>query len=196
METLCKRATSVAHLTNFSFEFFYEIFTEAACLSTSSIPWCKKVKNDQKLISRGGGGEQHWWVPDNARVRYAFGYINAVSSVHLQQWPPLFSKTLSQYHTHEVSGIVSTSRNSTAKACHCTGGVLARYCVSASTDATALTFKRADIWSPVMSATSDLSSTQTATSAGILDYQMPHNYCRMIAASSFPDCSKAYLDQK
>ena len=25
------------------------------CLSTSSIPWCKKVKNDQKLKSRGGG---------------------------------------------------------------------------------------------------------------------------------------------
>ena len=28
IETLCKRATSVAYLTNFSFEFFYEIFTE------------------------------------------------------------------------------------------------------------------------------------------------------------------------
>ena len=26
------------------------------CLSISSIPWCKKVKNDQKLKSRGGGG--------------------------------------------------------------------------------------------------------------------------------------------
>ena len=25
------------------------------CLSTSSIPWCKKVKNGQKLQSRGGG---------------------------------------------------------------------------------------------------------------------------------------------
>ena len=32
IETLCKRATSVAHLTNFSFEFFYEIFTEDASL--------------------------------------------------------------------------------------------------------------------------------------------------------------------
>ena len=32
IETLCKRATSVAHLTNFSFEFFYEIFTEDAPL--------------------------------------------------------------------------------------------------------------------------------------------------------------------
>ena len=28
IETLCKRPTSVAHLTNFSFEFFYKIFTE------------------------------------------------------------------------------------------------------------------------------------------------------------------------
>ena len=32
IETLCKRATSVAHLTDFSFEFFYEIFTEDASL--------------------------------------------------------------------------------------------------------------------------------------------------------------------
>ena len=32
METLCKRANSVAHLTNFSFEFFYKIFTEDASL--------------------------------------------------------------------------------------------------------------------------------------------------------------------
>ena len=30
--TLCNRATSVAHLTNFSFEFFNEIFTEDAFL--------------------------------------------------------------------------------------------------------------------------------------------------------------------
>ena len=30
LEFLCKRATSVAHLTDFSFEFFYEIFTEDA----------------------------------------------------------------------------------------------------------------------------------------------------------------------
>ena len=32
IETLCKRATSVSHLTNFSFEFVYEIFTEDASL--------------------------------------------------------------------------------------------------------------------------------------------------------------------
>ena len=32
LKTLCKWATSVAHLTNFSFEFFYEIFTEDASL--------------------------------------------------------------------------------------------------------------------------------------------------------------------
>ena len=46
-----------AHLTNFSFEFFFMKF-HRRCLSTSSIPWCKKVKNDQKLKSsgRGGGG--------------------------------------------------------------------------------------------------------------------------------------------
>ena len=54
IETLCKRPTLVAHLTNFSFEFFYKNF-HRRCLSTSSIPWCKKVKNDQKLKSGGGG---------------------------------------------------------------------------------------------------------------------------------------------
>ena len=32
IETLCKRATSVAHLNNFSFEFFYKLFTEDASL--------------------------------------------------------------------------------------------------------------------------------------------------------------------
>ena len=32
IETLCRRATSMAHLTNFSFEIFYEIFTEHASL--------------------------------------------------------------------------------------------------------------------------------------------------------------------
>ena len=32
IETLCKRATSAAHLTNFSFEFLYEIFTDDASL--------------------------------------------------------------------------------------------------------------------------------------------------------------------
>ena len=32
IETLCKRTTSVAHLTNFSFAFFNEIFTEDASL--------------------------------------------------------------------------------------------------------------------------------------------------------------------
>ena len=32
METLCKRATSVAHLTNFFFQFFCKIFTEDASL--------------------------------------------------------------------------------------------------------------------------------------------------------------------
>ena len=50
-ETLRKRPTSVAHLTNFSFEFFYEIFTEDASQFLLS-HGAKKVKNDQKLKSR------------------------------------------------------------------------------------------------------------------------------------------------
>ena len=55
IETLYKRASSVAHLTNFSFEFFYAIFTEGPnllCLYHGA----KKVKHDKKLKSRGGGG--------------------------------------------------------------------------------------------------------------------------------------------
>ena len=54
IETICKRATSVAHFTNFSFDFFYKIFTEDASLSL--LYHGEKVKNDQKLKSRWGGG--------------------------------------------------------------------------------------------------------------------------------------------
>ena len=43
---------SVADLANFSFEFFLRKF-HRKCLSTFSLPWCKKVENDQKLKSRG-----------------------------------------------------------------------------------------------------------------------------------------------
>ena len=43
----------MAYLTNFSFELVYKFFTQDAP-STSHILWCKKVKNDQKLKSRGG----------------------------------------------------------------------------------------------------------------------------------------------
>ena len=42
-------------MTNFSFEFFYKIFTEDASLSRL-YHGAKKSKNDQKLKSRGGGG--------------------------------------------------------------------------------------------------------------------------------------------
>ena len=66
IETLCKRATSVAHLTNFSFEFFLWNFHKR-CLSTSSIPWCKKVKHHQKLKSRGGGGREASMKIDKTR---------------------------------------------------------------------------------------------------------------------------------
>ena len=46
-----REATSVAHLNNFPLNFFVKIHRR--CLSTFSRPWCKKVKNDQKLKSRG-----------------------------------------------------------------------------------------------------------------------------------------------
>ena len=59
----------MAHLTNFSFDFVYKIFTR--CLSTASIPWCKKFKNDQKLKARGpvlrpAGGVNH---PDSVSAK-------------------------------------------------------------------------------------------------------------------------------
>ena len=74
IETLCKRATSVAHLTNFSFEFFLWNF-HRRCLSTCSIPWCKKVKNDQKLKSRGGGGSCLNFIRfNNKRITLKCGY--------------------------------------------------------------------------------------------------------------------------
>ena len=44
--TLCKQAISVAHLTNFFFEFFKEIFTEDASLLLLFM--VQNVKNDQK----------------------------------------------------------------------------------------------------------------------------------------------------
>ena len=54
IETLCKRPTSVAHLTNFSFEFFHEIFTEDACLLLL-YHGAKKSKMT-KNSNQGGGG--------------------------------------------------------------------------------------------------------------------------------------------
>ena len=50
----------VTPLRNFSFEFFWAIFTKYAPLPFS-IPWCKKVKKwPQKLKSTGGGGACTW----------------------------------------------------------------------------------------------------------------------------------------
>ena len=58
LETLCKRATSVAHLTNFSFEFFYEIFTEDASLLLQyhGVKQSRMKKNSNKKEQGGGGG--------------------------------------------------------------------------------------------------------------------------------------------
>ena len=45
----------MAHLTNFSFEFFYETFIEDAS-QRLLYHGAKSQKNDQKLKSREGGG--------------------------------------------------------------------------------------------------------------------------------------------
>ena len=52
IETLCKRPTSVAHLTNFSFEFFYEIFTEDASLPRL----CHGAKKSKMTKNSNQGG--------------------------------------------------------------------------------------------------------------------------------------------
>ena len=52
IETLCKWATSVAHLTNLSFEFFYEIFTEDA----SPLPLYHGAKKSKMTKNSNQGG--------------------------------------------------------------------------------------------------------------------------------------------
>ena len=54
IETLCRRATSVAQLTNFSFEFFYQIFTKDACLFLLYHD-AKKSKMTKNSNQVGGG---------------------------------------------------------------------------------------------------------------------------------------------
>ena len=56
IETSCKRATSVAHLTNFSFEFFYDIFTEDASESLRLLYHGAKKSKMTKNSNQGGGG--------------------------------------------------------------------------------------------------------------------------------------------
>ena len=53
IETLWKRAASVAHFTNFSFEFFYEIFTEDAFLLFYTM--VQKSQKWPKTQIKGGG---------------------------------------------------------------------------------------------------------------------------------------------
>ena len=89
------------------------------CLSTSSIPWCKTVKNDQKLKSRGGGGSclkiyQH--VPCSStmfRCSHAVGLTGRplrsltkrgkdLPAVISNAWSPVFrSLSLSSFYIHE-----------------------------------------------------------------------------------------------
>ena len=65
IETLCKRAISVAHLTSFSFEFFNNIFTEDASQpflyhgakkSKLTKNWPKKKTKNSYQGGRGPGG--------------------------------------------------------------------------------------------------------------------------------------------
>ena len=55
IETLCKQATSVAHLTDFSFELFHETFTEGASL-LFLYHGAKKSKITKNSNQRRGGG--------------------------------------------------------------------------------------------------------------------------------------------
>ena len=55
IETPCKRPTSVAHLTNFSFECFYKIFTEDASLPLLYHGLVQKSQKWLKTQIKGGG---------------------------------------------------------------------------------------------------------------------------------------------
>ena len=66
IEAVCKRATSVAHLTNFSFEFFYEIFTEDASLLL--LYHGAKSKKWPKLKTSGGPPALSFLCQANARL--------------------------------------------------------------------------------------------------------------------------------
>ena len=71
METLCKGATLVAHLTNFSFEFFITLFQKMPVYFF--LPWCKKSKMT-KNSNQGGPAltafnEQKKWERERRRER-------------------------------------------------------------------------------------------------------------------------------
>ena len=91
--------------TNFGGTFdqlFLRIFLSnfhRRCLSSSSIPWCKKVKNDQKLKSRGGGpalskvprnipisgsSNVHWRMSVWAHIRSS---LRQAKSILRRWWP-------------------------------------------------------------------------------------------------------------
>ena len=64
IETLCKRAISVAHLTKFSFGFFMKVSQKIPLYFFYTICMVQKVKNDQKLKWRGSclNFFQHDWT--------------------------------------------------------------------------------------------------------------------------------------
>ena len=60
IETLCKRANLMAHLTNFFFEFFYKIFTEDASLILL-YHGAKKSKMTKNSIQGGSCLKTQFW---------------------------------------------------------------------------------------------------------------------------------------
>ena len=61
--TLYWNPMQVSNFGGIFYQLFLWIFLwnfHRRCLSTSSISWCKKVKDDQKLKSGGGGGGIYW----------------------------------------------------------------------------------------------------------------------------------------
>ena len=82
IETLCKRATSVAHLTNFSFEVFYEIFTE----DVSLLLLYQGAKKSKMTKNSNQGGGSCLKVPTNPHTEYHVVSRNlrqSLSKIHL-----------------------------------------------------------------------------------------------------------------
>ena len=74
IETLCKRATLVAHLTNFSFEFFIKFSQKIPLYFFYTM--VQKVKNDQN--SNQGGPALTGWHSWRSRYWSIFEYFSSV----------------------------------------------------------------------------------------------------------------------
>ena len=81
--TLCRNPIQASNFGGTFDQLFPWIFLwgfHRRCLSTSSVPWCKKVKNNQQLKSGGGGGSclksgDSFWIQKKTGESMFYMYI-------------------------------------------------------------------------------------------------------------------------